>query len=256
MGKVRDDDPAKLTDFKLLSFDVYSTLIDEPGGMFEGLQPLLAHLPDPTPYTSNRDHTLKDFQSIERTLQREQPKLPYNELLALAYTSFAKSLSLPPPSVEETKAFGSRIGSWGAFQDTVPALQTLKKYYKLVMLSNVDNASIARTISGPLAGVEFDAVYTAQNIGSYKPDLKNFDYLVSGVKKELGVEKSQILHTAQSLTHDCVPAKSMDMSSVWIDRDGQTEKLRELRESVNFTWRFETLGEMAEAVEKAFQELA
>ncbi len=31
MGKVREDDPAKLTDFKLLSFDVYSTLVDEKG---------------------------------------------------------------------------------------------------------------------------------------------------------------------------------------------------------------------------------
>ncbi len=93
-----------------------------------------------------------------------------------------------------------------AFPDTVPALQTLKKYYKLVILSNIDNESIARTVSGPLKGVDFDAVYTAENIGSYKPDLKNFRYLVENVK-ELGVEKGEILHTAQSLTHDCVPAK-------------------------------------------------
>lgn len=89
----------------------------------------------------------------------------------------------------------------------MPALKALKKYYKLVILSNIDNESIARTVSGPLRGVEFDAVYTAENIGSYKPDLKNFRYLVENAKKELGVEKGEILHTAQSLTHDCVPAK-------------------------------------------------
>ena len=159
-----------------------------------------------------------------------------------------------------------------------------------MILSNIDNESIARTVSGPLAGADFDAVYTAQNIGSYKPDMKNFDYLLKGAEKELGVRKEEVLHTAQSLTHDCVPAKvcvigflvdtvllcscsvwilpgclggsksltcllgqAMGMTSVWIDRQGQDEKLKSLRENVNFTWRFETLGEMAEAVEKAFK---
>ncbi|PVH87344.1 HAD-like protein [Cadophora sp. DSE1049] len=253
MGKVRDDDPSQLTDFKLLSFDVYSTLIDEHGGMFTGLLPLLSKISDPTPYTQDRDHTLKEFQAFEWTLQHENPTLPYPEVLSQAYVLFAKSLSLPVPSAEEAEAFGSQIGTWTAFPDTVPALQTLKKYYKLVILSNIDNASIARTVSGPLAGVDFDAVYTAQNIGSYKPDLKNFEYLLKGAERELEVKKEEVLHTAQSLTHDCVPAKTMGMSSVWIDRDGQDEKLKSLRESVNFTWRFETLGEMAEAAEKAFQ---
>ena len=105
------------------------------------------------------------------------------------------------------QAFGSQIGTWTAFPDTVAALQILKKYYKLVILSNIDNESIARTVSGPLAGADFEAVYTAQNIGSYKPDLKNFEYLLKGAEKELGVKKEEVLHTAQSLTHDCVPAK-------------------------------------------------
>jgi len=122
------------------------------------------------------------------------------------------------------------------------------------MLSNIDNGSIARTLAGPLKGVEFDAVYTAQNIGSYKPDLKNFEYLIGGVGKELGVEKAQILHTAQSLTHDCVPAKTMGVKSTWIDRDGMEEQRQKLKDKVNFTWRFGTMGEMAEAVEKEFQE--
>ncbi|KAH7403489.1 HAD-like domain-containing protein [Cadophora sp. MPI-SDFR-AT-0126] len=249
MGKVRDEDPAQLTDFKLLSFDVYSTLIDEHGGMFTGLLPLLSKLSDPTPYTQNRDHTLEEFQAFEWTLQHENPTLPYPDVLSQAYVLFAKSLSLPVPSAEEAKAglrFSNRhLGGLPRYRARAANPQ---KYYKLVILSNIDNTSIARTVSGPLAGVDFDAVYTAQKIGSYKPDLKNFE--------ELGVKKEEVLHTAQSLTHDCVPAKTMGMSSVWIDRDGQDEKLKSLKESVNFTWRFETLGEMAEAAEKAFQSKA
>jgi 2-haloalkanoic acid dehalogenase type II len=223
--------------------------------MFTGLRPLLSHLPTPNPYINDKFHTLSAFQAFEWSIQRSRPTLRYNELLPLAYKAFAASLSLPEPSEQEADDFGSQIGSWPAFPDTVPALKALKKHYKLVILSNIDNDSIARTIAGPLADVEFEAVFTAQEIGSYKPDLKNFRYLVEGVKRELNVEKGEILHTAQSLTADLVSAKTMGLSSVWIDREKQEEKMQELKEQLNFTWRFGTMGEMAEAVDKEFQEM-
>lgn len=225
------------------------------GGMFAGLQPLLSRVPTPNLYINDKFHTLSAFQAFEWSIQHSQPTLRYNELLPLAYKAFAVSLSLPEPSDQEAHEFSSQIGNWPAFPDTVPALKALKKHYKLVMLSNIDNDSIARTLTGPLAGVDFDAVYTAHDIGSYKPDLKNFRYLVEGVKRDLEVEKGEILHTAQSLTHDCVPAKSMGLSSTWIDRENQEEKRQELKEQLNFTWRFGSLGEMAEAVDKEFQEM-
>lgn len=222
--------------------------------MFAGLQPLLSRLSTPNPYIGDKFHTLSIFQTFEWDIQRTQPSLRYNELLPLAYKAFASSLSLPEPSEQEARDFGSQIGSWPAFPDTVPALKALKKHYKLVILSNIDNDSIAKTIAGPLRGVEFDVVFTAQNIGSYKPDMRNFTYLIEGVKRELGVEKGKILHTAQSLTHDLVPAKSMGLHGTWIDREDQEAKMQELKDKLNFTWRFGSMGEMAEAVEKEFQE--
>ena len=124
-----------------------------------------------------------------------------------------------------------------------------------MILSNIDNNSIAATLSGPLKGVDFDAVYTAQNIGSYKPDLKNFKYLVEGVEKDLGVIKAEILHTAQALMHDHEPAKIMGLRSAWIDREEEEDLLEEVREKVEFTWRFRTMGEMSEEVEKEFRGL-
>ncbi|KAG0649761.1 hypothetical protein D0Z07_3884 [Hyphodiscus hymeniophilus] len=254
MGKVRPEDPAKLTDFKLLSFDVYSTLVDEHGGMFAGLQPLLTQLSTPNPYINDRDYTLSKFGTFERHLQETQPTLLYRELLPQAYIQFASFLQLPEPTRKDAEAFGASIGTWPAHPDTVAALRVLKKHYKLVMLSNIDNETIARTQSGPLAGVEFDAVYTAEMIGSYKPDLKNFEYLLKGVKREFGVEKGEVLHTAQALLADMVPAKSMGMTASWIDREKEDEKCAELKGEgkVAFTWKFGTLGEMAKAVEAAF----
>lgn len=108
-------------------------------------------------------------------------------------------------------------------------------------------------LSGPLADVKFDAVYTAEDIGSYKPDLQNFHYLLDHVRDELDVGKEQVLHTAHGLKSDHVPAKQMGMSSAWIARGdgegGPKSDLAAVEGKVAFTWQFETMGDMAEAVE-------
>ncbi|RDW75033.1 haloacid dehalogenase-like hydrolase family protein [Coleophoma cylindrospora] len=268
----------RLKDFRALTFDVYSTLVDEKGtaitlftdtmymafmllslstqakpvsgGMFTGLQPLLCQLPNPNPYINDRAYTLAAFQMYESYYETTQPNLLYRKILPLAYAAFAESLALPTPSVEEAEAFGSSVGDWPAFPDTVAALQALEKHYRLVILSNIDNDTIKRTLMGPLKGIEFDAVYTAENIGSYKPDLKNFHYLLEHMQNELGIAKAQILHTAQSLTADHVPARQMGIVSAWIDRDNEREKFEEWKTKVNPAWRFETMQEMVQAVEK------
>ena len=196
---------------------------------------------------------MRAFQKFEHELQISRPALRYNELLQLAYKAFAASIHLPEPSEEEVHHFGSLVGAWPAFPDTVAALKVLKKHFKLVILSNIDNDSIAATISGPLKGVEFDAVYTAQDIGSYKPNLSNFKYLLEAVKVDLGVEKEHILHTAQALLVDHIPAKTMGMHSAWINREDEEETLEKIKGEVAFTWQFESLGEMAAAVEKEFE---
>ena len=101
-------------------------------------------------------------------------------------------------------------------------MKRLSKYYKLVPLSNVDKASFAKTCKGPLNGVPFWRVYVAEEIGSYKPDLRNFEYLVEHAKSdsqsegEEGVEKEEICMVAQSLFHDHRPAKKMGLSSAWV----------------------------------------
>ena len=84
-----------------------------------------------------------------------------------------------------------------------------------MILSNVDRASFAG--SNKRLAVEFDAIYTAQDVGSYKPDLANFHYMLDHLA-DRGVAKGDILHTAQSLFHDHAPGKQMGLTSAWIDR--------------------------------------
>ena len=89
-----------------------------------------------------------------------------------------------------TLAFGGSIGRWPAFADTASSLQYLKQHYKLVILSNVDRASFAE--SNKALGVSFDKIITAQDVGSYKPDPRNFEVLIKALA-EMGVTKSGIL---------------------------------------------------------------
>lgn len=236
---------SKLTDFRLLSFDVYGTLIDWETGLMNALEPILekngkADLDKKT--------VLSACQKIESEQQKKTPDMIYSKLLATICPNLCTELGCEiPPTPEESKAFGDSVGAWPAFPDTVDALKRLKKHYKLVVLSNVDNESFSKSNAGPLEGFEFDAVLTAQDIGTYKPNPNNFHYMLYEVKERFGVEKAQVLQTAQSQFHDHQPCGEVGVKGAWIDRYGSVYGNTE---DPVYEWRFETLGEMADAVEE------
>lgn len=252
-----------LKNYKLLSFDIYGTLIDWESGIYEGLLSLLEHLPSTNPHHSDapadgRRYILSEYARIEADVQADQPGMIYSKLLEAVYTRLCSDLSIPsPPS--GASIFGESVGSWPAFPDTVAAMKVLAAHYKLVVLSNVDRDSFSETLSGPLAGVTFDAIYTAEDIGSYKPELRNFEYLVGNVKGQFGIDKKEILHVAQSLFHDHVPGKKAGLEpGVWIARNkeqsaigGDFEVLKKKGE-VDVAKVFGSLGEFAEEVKKTF----
>ncbi|KAH8676856.1 S-2-haloacid dehalogenase [Tricladium varicosporioides] len=250
-------------EYKVLSFDIYGTLIDWESGIYEALLLLVEKLPTTSPHhpskttpDAQRKFLLTEYTNLELETQKAQPTLAYPEVLATIYKKLASHFGVEIKN-EDAEKFGSTIGTWAAFPDTVSAMQTLGKYYKLVVLSNVDNASFARTLSGPLNGVKFDGIYTAQDIGSYKPDLRNFKYLVEHAKDEFGAEKEEILKVAQSLMHDHRTVKKFGMRpSIWIKRAGDEAlmggKYEDAKEEVNLAASFDTLGDFAEFVKKAF----
>lgn len=235
---------SKLTDYRLLCFDVYGTLIDWETGVIAGLESLLNQLPkDKRP---SRNDILHVYHSFEKDQQVETPDMPYSQLLATIYPKIASKLGVDKTTAQDAETFGSTVGKWPSFPDTVDALRRLSKFYKLVVLSNVDKDSFSASNAGPLGGVKFDRIITAQEIGSYKPDLKNFEYMLKTVKEEFGITKEQVLQTAQSQFHDHYPAKKVGIKSVWIERGGTMGNMEE----VIYDWKFQTLGEMADAVER------
>lgn len=234
---------SRLSDYRLLCFDVYGTLIDWEGGILAALQPMLAR----NNAQFSREELLTVYHEFESEQQRLTPDMPYSQLLSTIHPRLARRLGLDIPSEQESKQFGDSVGSWPAFPDTVDALRRLSKHYKLVVLSNVDRASFAQSNAGSLQAFPFDLIITAQDIGSYKPDRRNFEHMMKIVRTDFGVEPSQILQTAQSQFHDHQPARKVGIKSVWIERPGAT--MGNSGDPI-FDWRFETLGEMASALER------
>ncbi|RBR07278.1 uncharacterized protein FIESC28_10777 [Fusarium coffeatum] len=233
---------SNLSDYSLLSFDVYGTLIDWETGVLNGLNPLL----EANSAEFSREHLLNVYHQAEAAQQDKTPDLAYSELLTTIHPQIAERLGLSTTK-EQDKAFGDSVGSWPAFPDTVDALRRLGKHYKLVVLSNVDRESFSGSNSGPLQGVPFDLVITAQDVGSYKPSPRNFEYMLREVESKFGIPKEKVLQTAQSQYHDHQPAKKFGIKSSWIERPGATMGNRE---NPVYDWKFATLGDMADALEK------
>jgi 2-haloalkanoic acid dehalogenase type II len=200
----------RLSDFEVLTFDCYGTLIDWETGIYAALNPWLQQ----HGLTLNADTVLETFAQHESAQQAETPTMRYTNLLAAVHKRLEHHWGLPS-SEAEAKAFGHSIADWPAFSDSVAALQYLKQHYQLVILSNVDRLSFAA--SNRKLQVAFDAIYTAEDIGSYKPDQRNFTYMLEHLAAQ-GVSPAQVLHTAQSVFHDHIPATALGLATCWIDR--------------------------------------
>ena len=200
----------RLTDFDVLSFDCYGTLIDWETGM----RTALAHWRRRENIQVSDDAFVEAFGKFEWEEEEENPTLLYPEILARVLKRMATGWGVYA-SPDDCKAFGRSVGNWPTFPDSPLALAYLKQHFKLVILSNVDRESFS--YSNAKLGVEFDHVYTAQDVGSYKPDMENFQYLLTNLEDE-GYLPSRVLHCAESLYHDHIPAKKLGLATAWIYR--------------------------------------
>ena len=228
-------------DFDALSFDCYGTLIDWETGIAAALAPwAAAHGLAVAP-----EDLLAAFSANETLVQQEHPTNRYPDVLAETMRRMGALLGAPV-SDDEAAAFGASVGDWPAFPDSSAALQRLHSRYRLIILSNVDRASFAR--SAARLGVDFDLVITAEDVGAYKPSPLSFPALLAGVDA-LGIPRGRLLHVAESLYHDHVPAQANGLHSVWIDRrrgDASTASPRP-DQLVRPDWTFTSMGDFAAA---------
>ena len=189
----------RLTDFDALSFDCYGTLIDWEAGIAAVLSPWArSHGLD-----RDTETLLAAYSRHEAAAEAGHPAEPYPAILARSMRDLGRELGAAV-SEQDARALADSVPDWPAFADSAAALRRLAERYQLIILSNVDRESFAA--SNRRLGVTFTSILTAQDIGSYKPSPRNFDALTAEAAR-LGIGRDRLLHVAQSLFHDHVPAR-------------------------------------------------
>jgi 2-haloalkanoic acid dehalogenase type II len=232
--------------FDVLTFDCYGTLIDWETGIANALRPWAV-----------RSGIDLDDQSLiaahgryETHVQDEMPTALYPIILGETLRRVGAELGAPVTD-DDAVTYGDSVKDWPAFPDTAEALQRLATKFKLIIVSNIDRASFAA--SNPRLGVTFDAIVTAEDVGSYKPHREHFDRLFEEIER-LGVAREQLVHVAESLFHDHQPAAALGLPSVWIHRrhgKGGTGATAVPSGAVSPTWTFTSMAELAEVAAPA-----
>jgi 2-haloacid dehalogenase len=192
--------------FEVLSFDCYGTLIDWETGLLSALRPVLsAH-----GTRASDEALLEAYARHEAELEAGEYR-PYREVLAGALRGIGEELGFEP-SADQLRAFAESVAHWPPFEDSGPALTRLAGRFKLAVITNCDEDLFAR--SAERLGADFDWIITAERARSYKPSHRNFELALEAI----GLPRARILHVAQSLFHDHVPAKQLGLATVWLDR--------------------------------------
>jgi len=236
-----------LTTFEALSFDCYGTLIDWETGIAAVLAPWARE----QGLALGDEELLLAYADSEAAAEREAASALYPDVLALAFRRTGETLGAPV-SDAWAQRLGDSVGDWPAFPDSPDALARLARHYKLIILSNVHRAGFAAS-NERLRG-DFAAIITAEDVGAYKPAENHFRAL-DATLADLGVDRGALLHVAQSLFHDHVPAKREGLPSVWINRRhdrpgwGATPQPSE---EWTFDLEFPSMRAFADAVAQAF----
>lgn len=191
---------------RLITFDCYGTLIDWETGMLAALRPIFSQ----DGQTPGDSRLLELYGDVEAEME-SGPYLPYRQVLTQAVQEMGRRLGTPI-SEQQSAGFAQSLTQWKPFPDSVPALQSLAKKFRLAIISNVDDDLFAETRK--MLPVDFAFVVTAQQVRSYKPARGNFEEAL----RRGGVDTYQVLHAGQSLYHDIAPANALGISNVWVNR--------------------------------------
>jgi len=192
--------------FEVMTFDCYGTLIDWETGIWRALEVIFEnHRTDMA-----AEKALELYGELESEAERGRYQ-KYRNVLRIVLKGLCSRVGILPTEAE-LKDFPESVKDWPAFPDSVLSLQALKKKYKLAIISNIDDDLF--TFSAQRLSVQFDWIITAQQAKSYKPSLNNFHLAM----ERIGLPQDKVLHVAQSLYHDIVPAKTLGLSTVWVNR--------------------------------------
>jgi len=202
----------KLTAFRSMTFDCYGTLVDWETPVGRALK----SWSEREGLNTTEHQLLELFAQSEWINERARPAQLYSEVLRRNLAGIAERLGRTVKSADQDILLEA-VRTSEPFKDTVAALKYLKQYYKLGILSNIDNETVFdHTI--PKLDVEWDLVVTAENVGAYKPDRPHFAAAMDILEKA-GLRRSEMLHLGQAVLHDCCASKAFGFGgAIWVDR--------------------------------------
>ncbi len=195
------------------TFDCYGTLVDWNAGIRAVIG----------------DELLARYHEIEPQVQSESPTLSYRDVMreVLRRIGFA-----------DVDALGRSLPDWPVFPEVPGAVSRAREDgWKLAILSNTDRDFIEASMTK--IGVAFERAIVASEIGSYKPALGHWRAFADDVGRLPDV------HVGASHVHDVVPAAQLGISTVWINRLGESEDPAPTRELPDLARLPQTLTELA-----------
>jgi 2-haloacid dehalogenase len=205
--------------FRVITFDCYGTLIDWESGILGALQPILAR----NGLQLDDSEILRLYGEFE--LEAEVGNyIPYREVLREVVAAFGKEFGFQPTTAEQN-ALPDSLANWQPFPDTVAALRKIKSKLQVGIISNIDDAMFAT--SQPKLGMDFDYVTSARQARAYKPSLKIFEM----AENKMRIQRHEWLHAGQSIYHDVIPAKSLGLATVWVNRPSRRPGVGAVRQA-------------------------
>lgn len=203
--------------FEVISFNCYGTLIDWETGILACLQPMLKK----HGVEIENEVLLEEFAKFELVTQKRHFQ-SYTDVLRHVVALFGRQYRFQPTDAELDTIWES-IPLWEPFSDSIQALRALEPHYDLAIISNITDSLLSFSVQK--LEVEFDWLITAEQAHAYKPALTTFQYALG----RIGIPKRRVLHVAQSCFHDIAPTSRLGMKNVLVNR-------RRGREGSGATW--------------------
>jgi 2-haloalkanoic acid dehalogenase type II len=194
--------------FDTLTFDCYGTLIDWEGGISSAFIREAAR----DGVTLDRDAILAIYAEVEPQVQAGKFRL-YREVLTEVAVRVGERLGWSVPA-ERARFLPDGLPAWTPFPDTNPALERLRKKFRLGILSNIDDDLLAGTRKH--FTVDFDWTVTAEQVRSYKPAAGHFK---AGIRRAGGA--GRMLHVGASIFHDVRPARAHGLRVAFVNRHAE-----------------------------------
>ena len=204
-----------MAEIKAVIFDMYQTLVQDPGGQWRTSFKTIIE-------EQGLDATAEELwqgwrESEERfRVRRTDPSLPfqtYFDAWAGGFRAAFETMGLPGDADAATSRFFADLSRRQPFPETPRALQELQARYRTAVLSNADDGYLLPNLE--MLGFEFEVVLSSEMARCYKPQPELFLEML----RRLAIAPEEAVYVGDRHYEDVYGATRVGMNAVWVDRN-------------------------------------